>query len=278
MDREIAFAHRARLDYWAFVMYRSDDPLTRGGLDLYLHSPRSNQIKFAMIVQSYTFDEAGIARLLHYFADRRYQTVAGGRPLVFLAGPRTPDDVEWPDAKAKLARLRVDAARAGLKSPYIVHLWGWDGAKRVVDELTLDAISAYSMNFNDRAAPFSVLARKTEAKWDEWRATGARVLPLVTAGWDRRPRVEHPVSWEGPSGADAIDQYYESPTPEALAQHLKDSLEWCARYPTTADAQAVLIYAWNEFDEGGWLVPSLWHDHGSSRLDAIGRVLRAWRP
>jgi hypothetical protein len=278
MDQEIAYAHAAGLDYWAFVMYGSDDPLTRGGLDLYLRSKRSGDIKFAMIVQSYTFNDAGLTRLLHYFADERYQTVAGGRPLVFLAGPRTVDDADWPDAKAMLGRLREESVRAGVRNPYVVHMWGWDGAKRVIDELTLDAVGAYSMNFDDRAAPYSLLVKKTEAKWDEWRATGAKVFPLVTAGWDRRPRVEHPVSWEPPNSAGAIERYYEPPAPAALAEHLKASLDWCARYPATAEAWGVVIYAWNEIDEGGWLVPSLWQNQGTSRLDAIGRVLRRWRP
>jgi len=37
----------------------------------------------------------------------------------------------------------------------------------------------------------------------------------------------------------------------------------------------VLIYAWNEFDEGGWLVPALPppHGEGTARIDALRKVL-----
>jgi len=34
----------------------------------------------------------------------------------------------------------------------------------------------------------------------------------------------------------------------------------------------VIIYAWNEFDEGGWLCPTL--TEGDSRVQALGRILR----
>jgi hypothetical protein len=277
MDQEIEYARAAGLDYWAFVMYPADNPQTRGGLDLYLHSARRGDIRFAMVVQSYTFGDADIARLVGYFRSGNYQRVAGNRPLVFMVGPKTVGDPEWPNVKARVDGLRAAALDAGMATPYIVHLWGWDGARAVVDWLGVDAISAYSLNFDDRGAPYSTLVRKTESKWDEWRATGAQVVPLVTTGWDRRPRVAHPVSWEKPDRLDAIEFYYEPPTPEELATHLRTALDWCARYPSATDASTILIYAWNENDEGGWLVPSLWPAQGNARLEAIGRVLNRAR-
>ncbi len=51
-----------------------------------------------------------------------------------------------------------------------------------------------------------------------------------------------------------------------------DGLKWNAAHPEAAEANALLIYAWNENDEGGWLVPTL--GEGSARLDAIREVLR----
>jgi hypothetical protein len=278
MDQEIGYAHRAGLDYWAFVMYPRDNPQTLGGLDLYLRSSRKGDINFAMIVQSYTFGHADIARLIGYFLQSNYQKVAGGRPLLFLAGPEKVDDPAWPDIKKRIEQLRGAAARAGSKRPYIVHLWGWNGAKDVIHWLNLDAMGAYSLNFGDRAAPYAMLASKAQSKWDDWRATGAKVCPLVTTGWDRRPRVEHPVSWEKPDPPDAIEFYYAMPTPSELAAHLRAALDWCAKYRSTADGSVVLIYAWNEFDEGGWLVPSLWPSQGAQRIEAIRQVLRDWQP
>ena len=277
MDQEIGYAHRAGLDYWAFVMYPRDNPQTLGGVDLYLRSSHKNDINFAMIAQSYTFGDEDIARLIGYFLQSNYQRVADGRPLLFLAGPQKVEDPAWPDIKKRIEQLRRAAVKAGSKSPYIVHLWGWDGAKDVIDWLNLDAIGAYSLNFGDRAAPYAMLASKAQSKWDDWRATGTKVCPLVTSGWDRRPRVEHPVSWEKRDTVDAIEFYYATPTPAQLAAHLRAALDWCAKYPSTADCRVVLIYAWNEFDEGGWLVPSLWPNQGALRLEAIRQVLRPFQ-
>lgn len=276
MDQEIAYAHLARLDYWAFVMYPRDNPQTHGGIDLYLRSLHKRDVNFAMIVQSYTFGDEDIARLIDYFRQSNYQKVAQGRPLVFLAGPQKVDDPSWPNIKDRIEQLREAAASAHLKRPYIVHLWGWNGAKDVINWLKLDALGAYSLNFGDRRAPYATLASKAQAKWDEWRATGVKVCPLVTAGWDRRPRVEHPVSWEKPDAADAIDLYYETPTGAELAAHLRAALDWCAKYPS-ADSGVVLIYGWNEIDEGGWLVPSRWPAQGAYRIEAIRQVLQASR-
>ena len=41
--------------------------------------------------------------------------------------------------------------------------------------------------------------------------------------------------------------------------------------PSVVPARSVLIYAWNEYDEGGWIAPML--DDGTARLDAIRAVL-----
>lgn len=273
MDAEIRYAHNAGLDYWAFVMYPKTFPATTGGIDLYLKSGHKNDIRFCMIVEH--LDDETIDRLVHYFKDESYQTVLGGRPLVYMIGPRSLNDPAWPDAKESVNKLRQRAQSETRKNPYLVHLWGWSGEKEIVDNLHLDATSAYSLNFDDKGAPYATLARKTEAKWDEWMKAGSKVVPLVTAGWDRRPRVMNPVSWEkSPSRPNEIEYYYAPPTPEELARLLQDAVSWCARNPSAAEANTILIYAWNEIDEGGWLVPSLWPDQGSRRLDAIRAVLR----
>jgi hypothetical protein len=64
----------------------------------------------------------------------------------------------------------------------------------------------------------------------------------------------------------------EIPTlPAEIADHLRHALDWTAAFPESAEADAVLLYAWNESDEGGWLCPTL--SEGTDRLDAIRRVL-----
>ena len=96
------------------------------------------------------------------------------------------------------------------------------------------------------------------------------------AGWDRRPRVEHPVPWETwQKPGQGLDRFYHAPTPAELATHVQDALDWLRDNPA-APARCALIYAWNENDEGGWLVPTLAADGtpDTRRIEALGHVLR----
>ncbi len=59
---------------------------------------------------------------------------------------------------------------------------------------------------------------------------------------------------------------------ERMVRHVGRVLEWLEANAQHARAQLALIYAWNENDEGGWLVPTL--SEGPARLVALRRVLR----
>ena len=139
-------------------------------------------------------------------------------------------------------------------------------------KLNADAISAYSFQRDDKNATYAQLAAEAEQFWEDCRNTGAAVVPTVMTGWDRRPRVEHPVFWETYQKPNVgLDKFYAPPTPSELSQHLVHALTWVNGHPGTAPAKAVLIYAWNENDEGGWLVPTL--EGGDWRIRALRSVL-----
>lgn len=279
MDREIAYAHAAGLDYWAFVVYPDDHALS-AGLNLYLSSPHKSDIRFCLNLQGGWEGGGGAAawpdkvrRYVSAFKEPTYQTVLEGRPLLYLYsvdGLVGPDRFEtWEAARTAFDQLRAAAKEAGTGNPYIVAQgWSPDRLKEQIGTLGLDAIGAYASNGGDKAAPYAALAAHTERWWDAFRATGCEVAPLVSAGWDMRPRVETPVPWVRKGD---IEQYYEAPQPRELASHLEKALQWCREYPGAAKAQVVLIYAWNEFDEGGWLCPT--RSEGTARLDAIKNVL-----
>lgn len=277
MDREIAYAAGAGLDYWAFVTYAADDPMSLG-LKRYLSSSRRGRIRFCLITESHRWrDPDYVKRLADLMSKPGYLTVLSGRPVLYL-GFLTPDRIrtDWGDGRT--LRSLIDGFRGSVKSrvgrnPYIV-IMDFDPrrGKRCLDELGCDAISSYATHGGGKARPYGELARHAEAFWDQCRSTGAQVVPIVMAGWDRRPRVEHPVPWEkGQQLTPAPDQYYETPTPSELAEHASKALEWLRINRAGAPAGLALIYAWNENDEGGWLVPTL--AEGTARLDALRVVL-----
>ncbi len=283
MDREIAYAHEAGLDYWAFVTYPPDIPMSRG-LELYLSSTRKQDIHFCLNLQGGWESGGGMAawpakveRYVKYFADPCYQTVLGGRPLVYLysVGDLVGKGrfADWSQAREAFDRLRQATVEAGIPPPYfVVQDWSPDAAAEKMKLLGLDAIGAYAMAGGGNEAPFPKLAELVAAWWERCKATGAPVVPLAMAGWDRRPRIERPHPWEPwQKPGEGMDSYYQPPTPRELAAHVGEALRWVGANPNTAPARAVLIYAWNENDEGGWLVPTLYE--GSARLDALKEVL-----
>ncbi|HPJ98306.1 MAG TPA: hypothetical protein PKW60_02365 [Candidatus Hydrogenedentes bacterium] len=280
MEQEIAFAQQAGIDYWAFVTYPEDHALSLS-LKLYLASEHKHQVNFCVNLQGGWEGGGGlpawrakVERYVRYFSEASYQRVLDRRPLVYLysvdglVGPGQFAD--WEEARSAFDELRASAQAACAGNPYIVAQgWSPETLKEQAAALGLDAIGAYASTEGALAAPYAELAAHTERWWDQFRATGCEVVPLVSAGWDMRPRIETPVPWV--KGGD-IRKYYDAPSPEELGRHLENAIAWCRQYPEAARAKAVLIYAWNEFDEGGWICPTL--TEGTSRLDAIGRVLR----
>ena len=275
MDTEIAQARRAGLDYWAFVHYPRESPMS-AGLRLYLASTRRAGLRFCLVselAQWGTARDRGNPVLdwqAELLAHPDYQRVLG-RPLYFLG---FLSDAMIADRWGGVPALRaaVDRFRARSGNPYIVLMARPDPGLRLMHDLGADAIGAYAIAEAEPAAPYSRLAGLAEARWEEYAAAGAAVVPTVMSGWDRRPRIEQPMPWERWQRAGAgMDRYYVAPTPDELAAHLSRALEWIAAHPGAAPARAALIYAWNENDEGGWLVPTIPFD--DSRLRAIRRVL-----
>ena len=287
LDREIAFAKAGGIDYFAFLLYDEGNVMSQG-LSLYLSSKRRREVNFCAIAQPNTFGgratwEAGIARLLRYMREPNYQTVAGGRPLLFLFRPDEKWIQAWggPAAARELSdALRAAAKAADLGEPYIVIMdsGAAESVKRTADLFGAQAISDYARQRNAAGGSFADLCDVARSFWDACAATGAEVVPLAMAGWDRRPRVEHPVPWEKWQKPNVgLDKFYVLPTPEELAAHVGEALAWAEARPAQCPAQTVIVYAWNEHDEGGWLCPTRGENGkpDASRLEAIARMRRA---
>ena len=113
--------------------------------------------------------------------------------------------------------------------------------------------------------------------WERMRAAPLVDLPVVTTGWDATPRCSKDVPWPFPhSPLSGKYKYYEYPyvpvvvgnTPERFEQLLRDAAQHIDRDPR--QPFAVLINAWNEWTEGGYLLPE--EQTGTARLEAIRRT------
>ena len=108
-----------------------------------------------------------------------------------------------------------------------------------------------------------------EAGWGKYSATGKKIVPWVTTGWNPKPRIERSVSW---SKYYKANRWAQDGTPDQIAENIQKAMKWAKINKNSDEANLILIYAWNEFDEGGWICPTL--GNNTDRLEAIRRVLR----
>jgi len=285
LEKEIADALHGGLDYWAFTVYPEACPLSYT-LKTFLSCRNRDALRFCLFLPLWPaygrIADAGAERdywahLQRMLRQPNYLKVQGNRPVLYvgfcndalvksvLEGPWTP--------------FTNELAACGMGRPYLVFCEGSaTSAKLFCDRFGGDALSAYAtMSGRAKAAPFSDLASHAEQFWERCEATGTPAVPLCMTGWDRRPRVLNPVSWESfQLEKDAVQYYYERGTPDELAAHIGRGVSWFKTHPGKNGTELVLIYAWNEIDEGGWLVPALPppHGEGTARIDALRKVLR----
>lgn len=271
MDREIEFAAAAGLDYWAFLIYPKDNSMSVA-LGQYLKSSKRKQIRFCLILHNTlnASDERWPMerdRAVALLKEPGYQSVLDDRPLVYaFKGGVFPFD--------RFGEF-LDAAKKQGLNPYCVYM-GWRPGSdyRQVKDNGFDAVSAYARS--DSQASFSKFAEAVEKDyWEAAAEVSAPYIPLVTTGWDKRPRQDNPVSWEKGHDYHRQKVFPSRAEPGEIAEHLRNGMSFVTKHPDICKANAVIIYAWNEYDEGGWLAPT--RNTGgrpdTSRLDAIGDVL-----
>lgn len=280
MDREIRYAAAAGIDYWAFVAYPDEDPMSNG-LRLYLESRHAPLVRFCMVIGADRLFQGGrlsppVDTHIRLLAYPNHQRVLDGRPLYylgFLTRMLAAGEAEGLATMARLlAEFRARCRAAGAGDPYVVLMAPADRARRWADGIGADAVGSYAVAGEMEPLPYAELVRRAETNWDALAASGREVVPTVMAGWDRRPRVVNPVPWERwQRPGDGLHRYFEQARPEEIAEHLGHALAWVRANPSVARAAAVLVYAWNENDEGGWLVPT--HPSDDSRIKALRGAL-----
>ncbi|MHB1484839.1 MAG: carbohydrate binding domain-containing protein [Saccharofermentanales bacterium] len=260
MDDDIAYAKSAGIDYWAYCYYPASTNMDTA-LELHLSSSDSADVDWCYIFGRGSFaDSNEVATMITRMQLSNYVTVNGDHPLVYLFG-----DSNWTSAELDILRDAADAA--DLPTLYITYMdFTASSASSMCTTLGCQAISAYCMGGSDGQA-FAEGASDEAAAWDTYEATGKKVIPFVTTGWDPRPRIDNPVSW----GQYYSNSWEQTATAAEIAGHLSDALQWSNDNQATVEANVVLMYAWNEFDEGGWICPTLYD--GTERIDAIRNML-----
>jgi hypothetical protein len=274
MDKEISYAKTCALDYWAFVTYTEEG--LRLGLQTYLNSKHRADINFCLIIEQGRFRHSNtgfINHMIKMMKEPGYQTVLDNRPLLYFGFIDSADVIKnWGSflqMKTTLDSVRNIIAEAGHGNPYLV-IMDFDAKKgrQWSDSLGGNALSSYVAQKNSPRASYKKLTEEAEQFWNECKATGSQVVPICDAGWNPKPRIDNVSIW---SKYYPKETYYDHASPEELAAHIQKGLEWTIANKPSCAAQCILIYAWNEFDEGGWLCPTI--GNNTERIDAARGVL-----
>ncbi len=269
MDQEIAYARDAGIDYWAYCYYPDGC-----GLELarknHQTSKNANDIKWCAILGgSFEFEIDSVKdyskSLVADFSRDNYQKVSGDRPLIYLLHGTN-------FTRAGLDTLRELSAGIGLKAPYVVVMdWNADSASAVCEKLGADALSCYATVGKDNLPFAEVIPPQSIVHWETY-ASKKDVVPWICTGWNSRPRMESKNPWM---------KYYsdstncQDATPEDIKQFLISGIEWVQSNRSKVGANTVLVYAWNEHDEGyGAICPTLGKD-GKPVLDRLYAVKEA---
>jgi hypothetical protein len=275
MERQINLAVDHGLSFFAFCWYWHDngqainekaikeEPM-HTSLELFLKVKNNHRLKFCLMVANHGgFEIKGAENWkraadfwMPYFKHPQYLTI-GGKPLVIIFHPPGGDEVGF-------AYLQDAARRAGLPGVAIARCGDGGTDMGFTHKTHYNVIPGYSAG--SEAHHYAELVQAHREAWSGSREQP--YLPVVTAGWDKRP-------WDGPAGLNAQPGwYFPDRTPMQFADFLREAINWMDLHPEqTTPERIVLIYAWNEFGEGGYIAPTK-GDPDGRYLDGLRAVLK----
>jgi len=264
VERQIDLAAENGIAFFSFCWYFHRDPKViennslHTGLKLYLKASNNNRLKFCLLVANHqgfeiktTADWKQATELwIPYLTHKQYLRVAG-KPLLIIFNPQGGD-------KAGFEYMQESAKKARLPGIAIAACNSGDPKMGYTHRTHYNIIPGYASGSERHS--YTELATAHQKQW--YGTSQQPYIPEVTAGWDKRP-------WEGPQGLNqAGGWYYPDRTPEQFAAFLESAIRWMDKHPEqTTSERIVLVYAWNEFGEGGYIAPT--------RGDPDGKFLKA---
>lgn len=264
-EKECDYAIDAGIDYFAYVWYETFNEMS-SARKYHVQSSKHDQIKMCAIIESIK-DDKTMKELFSAMKEDYYLKV-DGMPIVYVNENKDFNYVV-------IQKLRSMAADAGVETPlYVVYMKAPTTSQGLeLPVLGYDAVTMYCVRPDTKGMSYADLV-KAVANINESTARKFRTsnktyqyIPLIQFGRDTQSRIKTGVSWTGDYGGN----FAYSGTAQELAAHTLDVLKWTFNNTDVTEANAVISYAWNEHDEGGWLCPTLKVDaNGDLVLDANG--------
>jgi hypothetical protein len=283
MQKQIDYCADHAIAFWAFDWYypEGSDKSTplNNALELYLKAPNCQRLQFCLLVANHEGFRIGpkdwddcSKRWIELFKKPSHLRVNGQPLLVFFS----PEELKQAfggveGVRQALDSLRAKAKEAGLPGVAVAACTAPGGP---LDELTRSGYTLltgynYSMGWMDGGGskPFRQLIEGNAEILKQFaEKTPLPYVPVVTIGWDRRP-------WEqGKLPPEKMSGWYPDRTPEQVEDFVRLGVEWLDQHPDKTTAERILLlYAWNENGEGGYLTPTA--KDGTKYLEAVQRAV-----
>jgi hypothetical protein len=301
MDAQLRWAHADGIGFFLFDWYREGiDPCLNAAHDTYRRLRDRHGVGFADLYVNH--DPFGVGPTdwpalaerwaSGDFLDPDYVRV-GGEPLleIFDTTLFRQQQGGTSGVNSALAELRAAARRHGLPGVFVVggRYTDWqnspcfpacdatDGGPAGLSHETYDALSEYAYTGVvppvPGARPYPDFVAAKEGNWQMFvDRSPVPYVPTVMDGWDARPWNELPYGY----------RFWLTRTPSEVGRFVGDAVAWVNSHPTMRVQPApapplVVLEAWNELGEGGFVLPT--DESGYAYGKAIAQALGvAWSP
>jgi len=290
MDREIEAAAAHGVDFFQILWYRQD-PNTPAlpnheklneGVRLFMKSRKNRLMKFTLEFVNHppfavNTDAEWRSACRYWCRVMRHPSYlrVRGRPVFKIHGLHfflQQCGGDTAKVRERIQALRRMAAEAGLPDPLISAGVMPGAVTRGPEVEPYDFLTTYmdvpNVPPTPEPYPYSVLIDEAEKGWRRYAAATVKpYVPHLPAGWDPRPWSDPRPSFTMPTRDEWLDALRRAKS--ALASNATLGLP--SGEPELR--KMLLIYAWNEFGEGGVLAPT--RGDGYMKLECIEEAFRA---
>jgi hypothetical protein len=286
MQKQIDYCADHGIAFWSFCWYYPEaenktTPLNNA-LGLCLKAPNNQRLKFCLLVANHRGYRIGpkdwdvcCEKWIGLFQQSTHLRL-DGKPLVIFFSPgelqRAFGGVEG--VRKALDSLRAKAKDAGLPGVAVAACTGPGGHLTNLARSGYTLLTGYNYHLGSKGGgsqPFKKLIEGNQRIFKQFaETTPLPYVPVITVGWDRRP-------WEGKLPPEKkISVWYPDRSPKLVEQFVGAGVRWLDEHADKATAQRLLlIYAWNENGEGGYLTPTA--ADGTEYLEAVERAINVER-
>jgi len=269
MDQQIQLADRNGIDFFSFCWYlpreksAGDEPLNNA-LALFMKSQLKSKMKFSILVANHppylitpkNWNTA-TAEWIRLFKNKRYLQT-NQKPLLTFFTFRTllqefgsvkalADSITNFRAKAKAAGFAGISLAVNLSDPND-NVLSANAKAAGFDIFTGYNYHDSGLKTNDTITPITAMIDAEHKVWDLTKVKTNQFIPVTTLNWDPRP-------WR-PGNENKIKRFTGF-SGHSVEMSVSAMLSWMSVNQMYLTKERIaLIYAWNEYGEGGWLTPS----------------------